>query len=206
MEDTDGEGMTFLMHAASGTVNDCTNADHRATGNQPQARFQPQNPRSKSAAADDMDFSYFSHTGRQGHPLNRLPSVYEESKLGLGAAESPTAGQGGDGGGVGSATADLPAASDDQLGDAPGRLASNATRPTVSQALQGGDEVDDPTVTTLRRAKGMMYPSLVVFKAAWCVVEEVLWKEQVRTAYYHTVPRAKARSESGVTLGLGRAL
>ena len=187
MEDTDGDGMTFLMHAASGATNHHSHADRRATSNQPRAPSRPQHRRMRSTEYH-MDSSYSSQASRQVHPLSRLPSVFgemsrlpsvfEESNLGAGAGRSPTEGQEGDGGG---ATADLPAASDDLLGSAPGRLAPNppALSHSVSQAPQDGDEVDDPTVSILRRQKGMMYPSLVVFKTAWSVVEEVLWKEQV---------------------------
>ena len=183
LKDTDGDGMTFLMHGASGATNNHANADRTAAENQLQAPSQAQRQRFKSSSDYGLDSSYNSYNStRQLHPSSRLQDVSEESKLDIEAARSPRAGQGGGGGAT-------PAAPDDPLSDSAGRGAPNGARSTyaASQAHKGGDEVDDPTVALLRRKKGMMYPSLVVFKTVWSVVEDSLWKEQVRDPCYDTI-------------------
>ena len=66
--------------------------------------------------------------------------------------------------------------------DTPGYSAERWRGASVNRAISQNpqaEELDDPMAVLLHRGKGMD-PSLVVFTAAWSMVEEVLWKEQVK--------------------------
>ena len=118
---------------------------------------------------------------KENHPErrpNRLGGISEESKTDQGEDNlpppRPTNWHESD------TSADFPPeGSDDTLGYSAERWRGASVNRAISQDPQA-EKFDDPMAALLRRGKGMMDPSLVVFKAAWSMVEDVLWKEQVR--------------------------
>ncbi|CAM9400743.1 unnamed protein product, partial [Laminaria digitata] len=120
VEEIDGDGMTFLMHAASGARTRPTTTPHRRdTAPQPQQT-------STQATTNPPATGYAR--ARSVPSLGRFRGIAEEEE----------------------------------------------------EEEEDEEEVDDVEAGGPGRSRCMKDPSLVVFKTAWAMVEEVLWKEEIR--------------------------
>ena len=166
--------MTFLMHAASGSTERSADAGHSSAASR-RRRGTPLQQMLTLTSADPLMPSYSRVRGVL--PLDRFNGIAEEEDKDI---EDGGPGPFGQRSPASPGEGDHATAPGDARGNISGRFGSSAPQihPSVSQATRG-DDTSEVTVDSSRRSKGLMDPSLVVFKTAWAMVEEVLWKNQV---------------------------
>lgn len=165
--------MTFLMHAASGSTDRSADAAHSAVVlRRRRGALSQQTP-----IVDSVDPSTSGYIrARDRLPLDRFHGISEEEYDVKDRGPGPRGKR------------SLASINDRDHSAVPGgapsgfseRFGSSAPQihPSASPATKG-DEMSEFAPDSTQRCKGLMDPSLVVFKTAWTMVEKVLWKNQV---------------------------
>lgn len=192
--ETDGDGMTFLMHAASGCKSartDMTFSDavSQARKQQNQRRQQQEEDQQYSSAPfDSASIRLAGAASSLRHLRGTQAGLGDRSvnfDLGTGDSKSP------DKGTRGTAAQTTRAAQAKQETQA--ETSSNSSsddyferldavtplRESTTATRMPQREGDESAVPFLHGDTGLMNPALILFKTAWSLVQDMLWKEEV---------------------------